>query len=202
MPLEGQKLGYRYNKALWVFQHVDICMERGEIVGLVGPSGCGKSTLGKLLAGHLRPHEGKVIADGERKPHVERNSVQLVLQHPEQAVNPRWKLRRTLQESGSSNDHILAELAIENNWLDRYPNELSGGELQRICVARALGDETRYLIADEMTTMLDAITQAQIWHSVLNWAKLNGTGVLIISHERHLVNKICDRVIEWKDLVE
>ncbi|MEC0225704.1 ABC transporter ATP-binding protein [Paenibacillus alba] len=201
MPLEGQKLSYRYNKT-WVFQHVNICMERGEIVGLVGPSGCGKSTLGKLLAGHLQAHEGQVIADRGRIPSGERNSVQLVLQHPEQAVNPRWKLRRTLQESGASNNHILAELAIENNWLDRYPNELSGGELQRICVARALGEETRYLIADEMTTMLDAITQAQIWHSVLNWAKRNGTGVLVISHERHLVNKICDRIIEWKNVVE
>ncbi|UKS29357.1 ATP-binding cassette domain-containing protein [Paenibacillus sp. HWE-109] len=200
MPLEGKSLGYRYHKASWIFQHTDIFIEAGEIVGLVGPSGCGKSTLGKLLAGHLHPNQGQVIQDGGPIAVGQRNPVQLVLQHPELAVNPSWKLRRTLQESGVPDDNWMTELAIEDHWLDRYPNELSGGELQRMCVARALGAGTRYLIADEMTTMLDAITQAQIWHSVLKWAKRNDAGILIISHERQLVNKLCDRIMDWENM--
>ncbi|NQX58145.1 ABC transporter ATP-binding protein [Paenibacillus qinlingensis] len=197
MPLEGKSLGYRYNKGKWVLQHMNVGVEAGEIVGLVGPSGCGKSTLAKLLAGHLQPTEGHVLLDGGPIPSGVRNPVQLVLQHPEQAVNPKWKLGRTLAESGTMDDNLLTELAIEEEWLNRYPSELSGGELQRICVARALGSGTRYLIADEMTTMLDAITQAQIWQSVLKWAERNHTSILVISHERQLVNRLCNRVVEF-----
>ncbi|MZQ86713.1 ATP-binding cassette domain-containing protein [Paenibacillus sp. 5J-6] len=199
MVLEGKSLGYRYGKEAWVFRNLDIHLEAGEIVGLIGPSGCGKSTLGQLLAGHVGLQEGRVSVDGV--PHGQgkglRNPVQLVLQHPEQAVNPRWKLRKTLQESGVIDPSMQSELSIEDDWLDRYPNELSGGELQRICVARALGEQTRYLIADEMTTMLDAITQAQIWRAVLSFAERQRAGVLVISHEQELIKRLCDRVISF-----
>ncbi|MDR6884975.1 ATP-binding cassette domain-containing protein [Bacillus sp. 3255] len=197
MPLEGKALGYRYDQASWVIRNTDIRLEAGEIIGLVGRSGCGKSTLGKLLAGHLRPREGTITCDGKQLTAGERNPVQLVLQHPEQAVNPRWKLQRTLAEAGGLDAGLLAELAVEADWLTRYPGELSGGELQRICVARALSSGTRYLIADEMTTMLDAITQAQIWQAVVRWAERQRAGVMVISHERILVDRLCSRVIEW-----
>jgi peptide/nickel transport system ATP-binding protein len=127
MPLEGRSLGYRYHKQSWIFQQVDIHVEPGEIVGLVGPSGCGKSTLGKLLAGHLKPHQGQVRVNGDTIAPGQLNPVQLVLQHPEQAVNPRWKARYILEESGQLDESMLSELAIEQKWLSRYPNELSGG---------------------------------------------------------------------------
>lgn len=89
-------------------------------------------------------------------------------------------------------------LGIEEEWLDRWPNELSGGELQRFCVARALGPQTRFLIADEMTTMLDAITQAQIWHTVMDIAERRNLGILMISHEPSLIQRLCTRVIHWQ----
>ena len=80
-------------------------------------------------------------------------------------------------------------------WLNRWPSELSGGELQRFCVLRALSPKTKFLIADEMTTMLDAITQAQIWNVVIDYCKKNSIGLIVISHDKDLVNIVCDRVI-------
>ncbi|NOU95562.1 ATP-binding cassette domain-containing protein [Paenibacillus sp. LMG 31456] len=197
MPLEGSKLGYRYNKKQWLFEKVDIRIEPGEIVGLVGPSGCGKSTLGRLLAGYDEPLQGEVTLGGAPLPPSGYHPVQMVFQHPEKAVNPRWTMRKTLLEAGEPDPQLLAALGIGPAWLDRWPNELSGGELQRFCIARALGPGTRYLIADEMTAMLDAITQAQLWQAVRDRVTERRLGVLVISHERHLLHRLCSRLIEF-----
>ena len=87
-------------------------------------------------------------------------------------------------------------LGIEEDWLGRYPGELSGGELQRFCIARALGAGTRFLIADEISTMLDLITQSQIWHFLLKEASAREIGLVVISHDRELLERVCTRVTE------
>ena len=195
MLLEAKNISFRYGKGPYILQNFEIQIKSGEILGLSGPSGCGKTTLARILAGYEQPEEGNVQLDGKPLPHKGFNPVQLVFQHPEKAVNPRWQMLKTINEGWSIDDKLLQSLGIEKEWLNRWPNELSGGELQRFCVARALSPKTRFLIADEMTTMLDAITQAQIWHVVLDNAKRNNIGVLVVSHEQHLMNRICDRVI-------
>ncbi|SDE14755.1 peptide/nickel transport system ATP-binding protein [Paenibacillus sp. UNCCL117] len=197
MLLEAHELGYRYgSRHPWLLRGVSLTVGPGEIVGLVGPSGCGKSTLARLLAGYDRPWEGRVTLGGQPLPKTGYRPVQLVFQHPEKAVNPRWTMGRTLVEGGDPDPSLLADLGIEEAWLRRWPSELSGGELQRFCVARAIRPQTRVLIADEMTTMLDAITQAQIWQAVLERAARGQMGVLVISHEHRLVERLCSRVIE------
>ncbi|WP_028553068.1 ABC transporter ATP-binding protein [Paenibacillus sp. UNC451MF] len=201
MLLEAQQIGFRYDKGPWLFRSVDIAINPGEVVGLVGPSGCGKTSLGRILAGFEKPQEGSVKLGGKPLPASGFHPVQLVFQHPEKAVNPRWTMRRMLQEGGEPDKGLLSSLGIEPDWLSRWPNELSGGELQRFCVARALGTGTRFLIADEMTAMLDAITQAQIWHAVLAEASRRDIGILVVSHERKLIDRICSRVVdtaEWR----
>ena len=135
---------------------------------------------------------------GYQCPKKEFHPVQLVFQHPEKAVNPRWKMEKVLNEGWQADQELLDLLGIEQEWLTRWPNELSGGELQRFCVARALGPNTRFLIADEMTTMLDAITQAQIWHAVLEIAKKREMGIIIVSHEAKLIQRLCHREFELK----
>ncbi|NOV04795.1 ABC transporter ATP-binding protein [Paenibacillus planticolens] len=202
MLLEGKNLGFRYGRDAWIFRGMDIALKQGEVVGLVGPSGCGKTTLGRLIAGYELPHEGSVQLNGSPPAKKGFHPVQLVFQHPEKAVNPRWPMHRMLNEGWQPDADLLRSLGIEKEWLQRWPNELSGGELQRFCIARALGPETRFLIADEMTTMLDAITQAQIWHAVLDIAKERNLGVLVISHERKLIQRLCSRVIEWNGETE
>ncbi len=138
---------------------------------------------------------GEVRVDGQPLPGRGYCPVQLIFQHPELAINPRWRMARVLTEGYEPPTELLAALHIEPGWLSRWPHELSGGELQRFAVARALGPQTRYLIADEMTTMLDANTQAQIWHVVLSYARKQTMGVLVIGHERPLLERICDRIL-------
>lgn len=199
MLLEGENIGFRYERNSWLFQNLNISIESGEVVGLMGPSGYGKTTLGQILAGHQMQQEGQVTIDGQALPLKGYHPVQLVFQHPERAVNPRWRIQRVLEEGGKPDSDLLSALGIQKEWLKRSPHELSGGELQRICIARALGNQTRFLIADEMTTMLDAITQAQIWQAVIEIARARKLGLLVISHDQHFIKRICGR---WISLSE
>ena len=100
MLLEAKQIGFRYERDRPVLRGVDISIQSGEIVGLVGPSGFGKSTLSRILAGYEQPHEGRVLLDGAPLPASGFHPVQLVFQHPEKAVNPRWRMSRTLAEAG------------------------------------------------------------------------------------------------------
>ncbi len=194
--LEAIDLGYRFGSSgPWLFQGMNIRIGPGEVVGLFGPSGLGKTTFGHLLGGYLAPAQGRVLLGGAALPVRGYCPVQCVHQHPELSVNPRWRLGRTLREAYDPPEALLDSLGIAAAWLSRYPHELSGGELQRIAVARALGPGTRYLVADEMTAMLDAITQAHIWRAVMDHCRENGVGALVISHDEALLARLCSRVI-------
>lgn len=196
MRLEAKGIGFRYGNGPWLFRDVNFHVEPGEIVGITGVSGRGKTTFCRILAGFEAAQEGDVFIGGEKMTGKGIHPVQLVLQHPEQAVNPRWKMRKVLAESGQFDEALHARFGIREEWLTRWPGELSGGELQRFCVARAMSANPRFLIADEMTTMLDAITQAQIWQAVLETARKREMGIIVVSHERALVDRLCDRVVE------
>jgi peptide/nickel transport system ATP-binding protein len=197
MSLTAEKIYFRYNrKKNWVLENVSLSIESGEVVGLLGPSGYGKSTLGKIMAGILKTGRGRVLLDNKALPKKGYNPVQLIFQHPELAVNPRWHLRKTMEESGSVNEELRKDLGIRKEFFDRFPNELSGGELQRCCVLRILKPETKFIIADEISTMLDVITQSQIWDVTLDYAKHHNIGILAITHNIHLAKVVCGRIIE------
>ena len=201
MRLEAKSVSFRYGKRqAWVLQNLNFCVEQGTCIGLSAPSGAGKSTLAMLLAGYLMPVEGAVLLNG--KPLLPQGvcPVQLIYQHPEQAVNPRWRLRRVLEESGQVQEELLHALGIEQEWLERFPIELSGGELQRFCVARALMSNASFLICDEMSTMLDVITQAQIWQVVTGEAKKRNIGSVVITHNDYLAGRLCSKVYDLRTL--
>ena len=90
----------------------------------------------------------------------------------------------------------MEELGIRREWMDRFPHELSGGELQRFCIARALGANPRYLIADEISTMLDALTQAQLWRFLRDEAERRGLGMVVVSHSPALLEQVATRVVD------
>ena len=196
--LEGHDLTffYRGRKKTPVIDGLDLTISPGERVGLRGPSGRGKTTLCKLLAGYERPVRGKVLLDG--RPIREYRGfcpVQKIWQHPETVVDPLLRMKQTMEEAGDIEERLLEKLHINKEWMDRYPSELSGGELQRFCLARALRAETKYLLCDEITAMLDLVTQAQIWEFILEEAERREIGMLIVSHSEALLKKVCTRII-------
>ena len=201
MELTGRNISFKYSSgSRQILKDVDITIDNKKILGLFGDSGSGKSSLCKILAGHIKRYEGEVKLDGNEIPKSGFNPVQLIYQHPEKVMNPKWKMHEVLEESWDVPDSLLEDFGIQKSWLNRWPAELSGGELQRFSVLRSLNPNTKFLIADEMTTMLDAITQVQIFESVLKIVKERNMGLLVVSHDRDLMDIICDEVIYLNDI--
>ncbi len=197
MALVANNIYFRYDsKQDWILENKNIKIEKGERVAILAPSGYGKTTLAMLLAGYLEPQKGEILLDGNPLPKKGICPVQLIYQHPEKAINPRWRLQKVLEESSEINEKVLEAFGIEKAWLSRYPRELSGGELQRFCVARALMSGAEYLICDEISTMLDVITQAQIWNVILDEAKQRNMGLLIVTHNEHLASRVATKIID------
>ncbi len=197
--LEARNLTFRYGKNQRdVLKGVHLKVRGGELVGLTAPSGYGKTTLCKLLAGYEKPLAGEILLDGKPlKLQKGPCPVQMLWQHGIQAVNPGMKMKEILREGGKVQDEILEGLEIQESWMNRFPAELSGGELQRFCIARALGPETRFLLADEMTAMLDLVLQCKIWRFLVREVRKRGLGILVVSHNTDLLEQICDRIEKW-----
>ena len=203
MQLKAENISFRYTeKTPWILENVNLTVDSGERVGIVGPSGCGKSTLSKILAGYIKPSKGNVFLDGEKVQEKGFSPVQMIHQHPELAVNPRWKMEKIVKECWNPEKEMLDKLGIEEEWMSRWPRELSGGELQRFCIARILSPKTKFLICDEITTMLDVISQAQIWDVLLEIAKEHNYGMIIVTHNMNLASRVCTRIIDLRENTE
>lgn len=207
LSASGIVVGYRRNQP--VLDGTDIEVRQGETVGLAGPSGCGKSTLARVLALLLRPWSGTVSLDGgrvtgfrHRAPRTERTAIGVVFQQPRLAVDPRFTLREIVAEpllaTGRAGNGMVGELTdavgLTGELLARRPHEVSDGQLQRACLARALVLSPRYLICDEMTAMVDASSTAVLVRLVRDRVAAGGTGVLAISHDDALLGVWADRV--------
>ena len=197
MKLEAMNISFQYdNGNRKILNNVSMSLESGERVGLKAPSGFGKTTFCKILAGYEKPDHGTVALDGKSiSSWGGYNPVQMIWQHPELSVNPRWKMGEVLKEGDQVEQRTMDGLGIEPDWLNRYPSELSGGELQRFCIARALGQRTRFLLADEISTMLDLITQSQLWNFLLEEVKNREIGLLAVSHSDALLERICTKML-------
>lgn len=195
MKLEIKNVSYRYTEdRRQILHNFNLSVNHTERVGLTAPSGYGKTTLCKLLSGYLTPDQGEILLDGKILTSYRKYCpVQMIWQQPEFAINPRLRMKEVLLEGDQIEKRVIRQLGIEEDWLNRFPGELSGGELQRFSIARALGKRTRFIIADEISTMLDLITQSQIWNFLLREVERRNIGLIAVSHDQELMDQICTR---------
>lgn len=179
-------------RRLW--DSVSFQVAAGERQGISAPSGYGKTTLGRVLAQWQTPTSGSVTVGGKSLSKKGYCPVQLVPQHPELTFNPYRTTGESLRDAWSPDAAWFERLAVSPAWLKRRPDELSGGELARIALLRALDPRTRYLIADEVTAQLDPHIQAQVWQVLLEEVKRRELGLIVFSHNKALLEKVCSNI--------
>ncbi len=198
-----------------ILRDFSILLPDGCITGLFGRSGVGKSTLAKLLCGILRPDAGEILLDGKVlvssvQPYDRRQglTIQMVYQQPYATLDPSQRLEYGFRElihyhrlaasrveTDALIDATLAQLNLERSLLQHLPRQISGGEAQRVAIARCLLLRPKLLILDEATSMLDVSTQANVLGAVRRAVQAIGGSILLISHDRVLTDFFCDRVV-------
>ncbi len=193
--------------------NVSLCLREGEVLGIVGESGCGKSTLARMLAWLVKPTSGSVVLLGEDLSglsgseirHLRRN-IQIIFQNPHASLDPSRLIRESLaepllihhvctsEEALQKSIDLLHMVGMDEDALDKYPKELSGGQLQRICIARALALEPKILICDECVSALDVSNQAQVLNLLMDLQKKLHVSMVFISHDLRVVRFMSTRV--------
>ncbi|WAL93805.1 ABC transporter ATP-binding protein [Streptomyces sp. Je 1-369] len=215
--LELRSITAGYDRRAPVVRDAGLTLAPGESVGLLGPSGCGKSTLARVAALLHRPDAGQVVIDGatargwrHRAPRELRTAFGVVFQQPRLSADPRLTLTALIAEplravgrgaeAAAAVPELAARVGLGTDLLGRRPHEVSDGQLQRACLARALVLRPRWLICDEMTAMLDASTTAALVHVVEEYRTEHDAGLLAVGHDRVLLERWCDRTVHWDEL--
>ncbi len=207
---EAKDLTKKYDKT--VLNHLDFSIDESEVVGIIGVSGCGKSTLARLVAGIEKPSSGSLLYQGKTVDFKKsRKEIQLILQNSIESFSPRMKIKEFLYEPYHYFFHlnkdealncikkILKQVEMDESCLEKYPHELSGGQLQRIAIARALIIQPRLLICDEITSSLDQVVQKEIIELLKQFIEKYHTSILFISHDLSLVHEFCHQVLVLND---
>jgi ABC-type dipeptide/oligopeptide/nickel transport system ATPase subunit len=213
MLVETKGLSKRYpGKKENVVSDINLTINPNKTVGIIGDSGSGKSTIGYMLAGLLKPTSGEVYFNDKAIKYpfkgIPRQKIQVLFQHPEVSFNPKFRLITSLKEPFAFYHFpfsicilcdFLQQFGIYDEHIHRFPQELSGGELQRIALARILLVNPDVIILDEPTSMLDVISQAQVLNLLKDIQQKRGLGYLFISHDHNLCKMFCDRIYSLKN---
>lgn len=202
------------NQQIKAVDGVDISVDYNEVVGLVGESGCGKSTLGKTVLRLIEPTEGDIFLEGKQISKLSlkelrplRKKVQMIFQDPVSSLNPRMTIFQIVEEPLKIHTKLsttqrkeevfalLKRVGISESAYSRYPHQFSGGQCQRIAIARALTLKPKLIIADEPVSALDVSIQAQILNLMSELKEETGVSYLFISHDLSVINHLADRVV-------
>lgn len=200
-------------KFLQAVTDVNIQIYRGETFGIVGESGCGKSTFANATLGLVKPSAGKILFDGTevntastKELRVLRRRMQKIFQDPGSSLNPRFNVFELIAEpliirggytKAQQRDlvaQMLSNVGLSDADMERYPSDFSGGQQQRIAIARSLILQPEYLVCDEPVSALDVSVHAQILNLLMDIQRQMGITYLFISHNLAVVRKICDRL--------
>lgn len=212
--LEGRKISKSYGKDC-ILNQAEVYVESAEVVALVGPSGCGKSTLAHILSGIVKPNQGEVLYEQERADykvlHRIEGGMQIVRQDPDAALNPEMTVRDAVVEPLILNRKDVdceqeatellnaVGLPVDKEMLNSRIRRLSGGQKQKVVIARALALKPRLLIADEITSMLDASSKANLLRLLKGIQNSRGLAMLFITHDQAAARKISDRIYEFEE---
>ncbi|MEX6519647.1 ABC transporter ATP-binding protein [Fusobacterium animalis] len=196
------------NKELQALKNINIKLKKGECIGIVGESGCGKSTLARIIVGIERKSSGKIIFDNKEIEGISKTKdIQMIFQNPLSSFNPRMKIVDYMWEplrnyfKLSKKDSIpfikksLIDVGLDENALEKYPHEFSGGQLQRITIARAIIIKPKLIVCDEITSALDVSVQKQILELLKKLQKDLHLSYLFIGHDLAVVQDISQKII-------
>ena len=196
------------NKELQALKNINIRLKKGECIGIVGESGCGKSTLARIIVGIEKKTSGKIIFDNKEIESIsETKDIQMIFQNPLSSFNPRMKIVDYMWEplrnyfKLSKKDSIpfikksLIDVGLDENALEKYPHEFSGGQLQRITIARAIIIKPKLIVCDEITSALDVSVQKQILELLKKLQKDLDLSYLFIGHDLAVVQDISQKIV-------
>lgn len=183
--LEIKGLSFGYSPSSLLFDNFDLTLKRGEVVSVVGPSGSGKSTLLELITGNLKPIDGSLTC----------KALSQVYQDPYTSFHPSFSISNQLEDTCDTSNmlRICEKLQLDPSFLDKKPHELSGGQLQRSSILRALLMKPKLLLADEPTSALDNVIQLDVMKLLMQF--LDDVGILLITHDEALASWCSDRII-------
>ena len=183
LDIQGLEFGYVSTKK--IFDSFSLSLKRGEIKVVVGPSGVGKSTLFELILGRLKPQKGTIKA----------SLFSQVFQDPYSSFHPSYPIREQISDVASMEGYelLLSQMGLDESHLDSLSHKLSGGQLQRCSILRALLMKPKLLLLDEPTSALDNLNQLEIMKLIVE--HLEGMGVLLITHDEHLAKWCADEII-------
>ena len=212
---EVQKISYKIknlNSLQTIIPSIDLTIDQNETLAIIGKSGSGKTTFGKILAKILSPTDGHILFNGidikniATKPYAK--IAQMIYQDPGSSLNPMHTCRKILSETSKIHnldldlESLLQMFCIERRLLDLYPYQLSGGQKQKIAIARALSLKPKLLICDEITASLDVKSENDVLQALKNIQEKQQTAIVFISHNRKTVDQFCDNIFSFDSIEE